>query len=92
MPCARFAHVLCMPRAGWQWAVSAGTYRLGAIPDLEALVDAMDAKLDTLDRDALRRGQGPHRPALRQNQGQEDGQLVIIKLGAVHAGRGRQGR
>ena len=30
---------------GWQWAVSAGTYRLGSIPELEALIDTADDKL-----------------------------------------------
>jgi hypothetical protein len=30
---------------GWQWAVAKGTYRLGAVPALQALVDALDAKL-----------------------------------------------
>jgi alkylated DNA repair dioxygenase AlkB len=30
---------------GWQWAVTKGTYRLGAVPALESLVDGVDAKL-----------------------------------------------
>jgi hypothetical protein len=30
---------------GWQWAVAAGTYRLGAVPQLEVLVDKMDQML-----------------------------------------------
>ncbi|NDA64278.1 MAG: hypothetical protein EBX50_19955, partial [Chitinophagia bacterium] len=30
---------------GWQWAVAAGTYRLGTVPHLEALIDKMDEKL-----------------------------------------------
>jgi hypothetical protein len=30
---------------GWTWGVSAGTYRLGTVPALEALVDTMENKL-----------------------------------------------
>jgi alkylated DNA repair dioxygenase AlkB len=30
---------------GWQWAVTAGTHRLGAVPALASLVDGVDAKL-----------------------------------------------
>ena len=31
---------------GWQWGVSAGTYRLGAVPALESLVTTLDAKMN----------------------------------------------
>lgn len=31
---------------GWQWAVSAGTYRLGAVPALESLVTSLDTKMN----------------------------------------------
>jgi hypothetical protein len=31
---------------GWQWGVSAGTYRLGAVPLLESLVSSLDAKMN----------------------------------------------
>ena len=39
------SHMLRYGYTGWSWAVSAGTYRLGTIPALEALVKTMDTKL-----------------------------------------------
>jgi hypothetical protein len=74
---------------GWQWAVSAGTYALNSIPELEKLVDDVDAKADFTHRHnhwivtRYKTGQdniGQHSDKVKDWQ--PGSAFVVVKLGA----------
>ena len=77
---------------GWQWAVSAGTYRLGTIPALAALIDTADTKLGFVHAHnhwiVTRYAEGTDNIGMHSDKVKdwaEGSAFAVIKLGAPRA-------